>query len=336
MLAAAAIITLLNPALLLAEPITVASISRTDPVDFQRDIVPIFQKKCLACHSASEQQGDLVLESPQTMLKGGDTGAAVVAGKSAESLLLQLASHQQEPFMPPPDNDVAAAPLTPQELGLIKLWIDQGAKGGSQNATLSPTNWRALPPGVNPIYAVGVTPDGQYAACSRANQIFIYHVPTGQLVTRLTDPTLQARDGDPRPGIAHLDLVQSLAFNRDGDMLASGGFRTAKLWRRPRDMFRLKLDTAKESVAAVAVSPDQKTLAVGADNDVKLWDLADGTLVHTLQGHAAAVSDLRFAEDGVSLFSSSLDKTVRVWSLETGELIGRLDAPAAINALELV
>ena len=43
---------------------------------------------------------------------------------------------------------------------------------------------------MNPIYAVALTPDGQYAACGRANQIFVYHVPSGQLVTRLTDPAL--------------------------------------------------------------------------------------------------------------------------------------------------
>ena len=319
-----------------AAPIAITNLDRTAPVDFQKEIVPILQKKCLACHSASERQGELVLETPQLIAKGGDTGSAVQAGKGAESLLLKLASHQEEPFMPPPDNDVAAAPLTPQELGLIKLWIDQGAKGNSQNATLSPTNWRPLPGGVNPIYTVAVTADGQYAACSRANQIFIYHVPTGRLVTRLTDPALQGRGGDPRPGIAHLDLVQSLAFNRDGDMLASGGFRNVKLWRRPRDAFRLKLDTAQENIDAVAVSPDGKTLAVGADNEVKLWELATGKLVRALQGHKAAVTSLRFSADGSRLFSSSLDKTVRVWSPESGELIGRLDAPAAIDAIALV
>ncbi|MBC8352823.1 MAG: hypothetical protein H8E66_12585 [Planctomycetes bacterium] len=319
-----------------AAPIAITPITRAEPVDFQKEIIPILQKKCLACHSTSERQGELVLESPQSILKGGDTGVAVVAGKGAESLLLKLTSHQEEPFMPPADNDVAAAPLTSQELGLIQLWVDQGAKGNSQNATLSPANWRPLPPGVNPIYAVAVTQDGQYAACGRANQIFIYHVPTGQLVTRLTDPALQARAGDSRPGVAHLDLVQSLAFNRDGNLLASGGFRNVKLWRRPGDVFRLKLDTAQEVVTAVAVSPDRQTLAVGADKEVKLWDLADGTLGRTLQGHAAAVTSLRFAADGTSLFSSSLDKTVRVWSLADGELVGQLDAPSAINAIELV
>jgi WD40 repeat protein len=319
-----------------ADPITIAKVSRTTPVDFQKDIVPILRKKCLACHSTSEGQGELVLETAQTMIKGGDTGAAVIAGKSAESLLLKLASHQEEPFMPPPDNDVAAAPLTPQELGLVKLWVDQGAKGNAQYATLSPTNWQPLPRGVNPIYAVVITPDGQYAACGRANQIFIYHVPTGQLVTRLTDPSLQARVGDPRPGIAHLDLVQSLAFNRDGNMLASGGFRNVKLWRRPGDLFRLKLATAKENVTALAVSADRTMLAVGADNEVQLWDLASGKLVRTLPGHEAAVTGLRFAVDGTTLVSSSLDRTVRAWSVASGELTGRLDAPSAINAIELI
>lgn len=337
LIAAVACAAVLLPAVdLRAQPIAIAPVTRATPVDFQMEIVPIFQKKCLACHSTSEGQGELVLESPAMILKGGDTGPAVVAGNGAGSLLLKLASHQEEPFMPPPDNDVAAAPLTPQELGLIKLWIDQGAKGNSQNVTLSPTNWRPLPRGVNPIYAVAVTPDGQYAACGRANQIFIYHVPTGQLVTRLTDPSLQARTGDPRPGVAHLDLVQSLAFNRDGDMLASGGFRTVKLWRRPSDVFRLKLDTAKEAVTAVAVSLDRKTLAVGAENEVQLWDLAGGKLVRALQGHTAAVTGLRFGTDGTSVFSSSLDKTVRVWSLADGALIGRLDVPVAVHAIELL
>ena len=319
-----------------AQSIEIATINRSEPVDFRKEIIPILQRKCLACHSASERQGELVLETAQAVLKGGDTGAVVVAGKGAESLLLKLASHQEEPFMPPADNDVAAAPLTPQELGLIQLWIDQGATGNSQNATLSPTKWRPLPRGVNPIYAVAVTADGQYAACGRANQIFIYHVPTGQLVTRLTDPALLAQAGDARPGVAHLDLVQSLAFNRDGNMLASGGFRTVKLWRRPGDVFRLKLDIATENVTAVAVSPDRKTLAVAADNEVKLWNLASGKPGLTLSGHQATVTGLRFTADGASLYSSSLDRAVRIWSLADGKLIGRLDVPSAVNAIELI
>ena len=177
--------------------IPITALKRNTLVDFDREILPIFRKKCLACHNATDAEGELVLETPASILRGGETGPAVIPQKGNDSLLLMFASNREEPFMPPPKNDRNAEPLTPQELGLIKLWIDQGAKGGG-SSVLSPTAWRPLPKRLSPIYAVAVTPDGQYVACGRANQIFIYHVPTGQLVTRLTDPELQAAGKDKR------------------------------------------------------------------------------------------------------------------------------------------
>ena len=60
-------------------------------------------------------------------------------------------------------------------------------------------------------------------------------------------------------GVAHRDLVHSLAFSPDGNLLASGGYREVKLWRRPRDVQKFNLASiARESVLAVAVSPDAK------------------------------------------------------------------------------
>src|SRR5262245_24636677 len=106
-----------------AAPIAIAEVKHDGAVDFEKEVLPIFRRNCLACHSATEAQSDLVLESPQSILKGGSEGPAVIAGKSAESLLLKLASKQKEPHMPPPDNDVKAKPLTPADPGLIKLWI---------------------------------------------------------------------------------------------------------------------------------------------------------------------------------------------------------------------
>src|SRR6476660_5373052 len=184
----------------IAAPIEIAEIKRDGEADFEKEILPVFRRNCLACHSATEAQGDLVLESPQTILKGGSEGPAVVAGKSGYSRLLKLATKQKEPFMPPPDNDVKAKPLTSQELGLIKLWIDQGAKG-EVKGTGGPITWQPLPAGVQPIYAVAITPDGQYAAASRANQIFLYHVPSKRELGRLTDPSLLERGVYKSPGV---------------------------------------------------------------------------------------------------------------------------------------
>src|SRR5688572_16235638 len=126
-----------------AEPIQIAAATRDSQVDFEKEILPIFRRNCLACHSATEAQSDLILESPQTILKGGAEGPSVVPGKGSESRLLLLASKQKEPHMPPEDNDVKAKPLTPQELGLIKLWIDQGAKG-QLSAASAEIAWQPL------------------------------------------------------------------------------------------------------------------------------------------------------------------------------------------------
>ena len=206
--------------------IPIADIKRNAPVDFEKDILPLLKNNCLACHNQTTTKADLILETPQTILKGGETGPAVVPGKSSESLLLRAASHQVRPNMPPKENKVAAVSFTPDELGLIKLWIDQGAKGEVHAA--GPIEWQALPEGLNPIYSVAVTSDGQFAACGRANQIFVYHLPSSQLITRLTDPSLASPE--QKRGAAHRDLVHSLAFNSDGTILASGGYREIKLW----------------------------------------------------------------------------------------------------------
>ena len=108
----------------------VADLKRDTPVDFAKDLYPVLKKNCLACHNTTKAKGGLNLESPAAILQGGDTGPAAVAGRSSESLLFQTASHQEDPVMPPAGNKVNAVNLTPAELALLQLWIDQGATGG--------------------------------------------------------------------------------------------------------------------------------------------------------------------------------------------------------------
>src|SRR6267154_579498 len=110
-------------------PIAITDLKREKPVDFEAEVLPVLRRNCIACHNSTKSENHLVLETPQTILKGGDTSPAVVPKKSGESLLLKAAAHLDDPTMPPPDNNVKAMPLSPDELGLIKLWIDQGAGG---------------------------------------------------------------------------------------------------------------------------------------------------------------------------------------------------------------
>jgi mono/diheme cytochrome c family protein len=93
-------------------------------VDFKRDIQPIIEKSCVKCHGRGRNKGGFVIETRETLLKGGDSGPAVVEGNSAESLLIELVSGLD------PDSVMPAkgTKLTAQEVGLMRAWIDQGLK----------------------------------------------------------------------------------------------------------------------------------------------------------------------------------------------------------------
>jgi WD40 repeat protein len=308
----------------------VAELKRDAPVSFEKEILPILSTSCLACHNRTKAKADLVLETPTDILKGGESGPAVVPKKADESLLLKVTAHRQEPVMPPKGNKVAAADLTPEQLGLLKLWIDEGATGTIGGASVPTVEWQPVPAGLNSIYAVALTGDGRYAAASRGNQVHVYQLPTGRLVARLTDARLA-----PQAGAAHHDLVQSLAFSPDGSLLASGAYREVKLWRRPRDARRLSVTSAaRGAVNAVDVSPDGSTfVTAGADGVVRLWGANDGRPVREFAGHGGPVTSVRFSPDGAKLASASSDKTLRVWAVADGAAFAQaptLAEPAAV------
>jgi WD40 repeat protein len=320
-----------------AKPIPIAKIKRSTAVSFDEEILPILKDNCLACHNKTTAKARLILETPQDILKGGESGPAAEPKQSGASLLLKAASHQlEDTIMPPPANKVQASELTPGQLGLIKLWIDQGAKASASVAR--PIEWQPLPEGLNPIYAVALAPDGQFAACARANQIFIYHLPSKQLVGQLTDPQLLKSGLYHNPGVAHRSMVNSLAFSPDGALLASGAHREVKIWRRPKDAQQLTLPSAaRKRVLAVTASPDGKWLVTGADDGrVKIWNLATGKSARSLTGHKGAITSLKISADGTRLASASADKTLRIWDLTAGKVVAQARTDSKINAVTWV
>ena len=90
-------------------------------VIFDRDIRPIFEASCVKCHGRGRDKGGFQLDTRQTILRGGDSGPAVSPGKSQDSLLITLvAGLDPENIMPK-----KGSRLTPNQIGLLRAWIDQ-------------------------------------------------------------------------------------------------------------------------------------------------------------------------------------------------------------------
>jgi cytochrome c len=98
-------------------------------VTYVTDIKPIFDATCVKCHNGKKKpRAGLALDSLAGILKGSKDGKVIIVGDSTKGdLILSVAHLGDDPmtFMPKGRN---AKPLTPEQIGLIRAWIDQGAK----------------------------------------------------------------------------------------------------------------------------------------------------------------------------------------------------------------
>jgi hypothetical protein len=88
---------------------------------FEKNVRPLLVEKCQSCHGPDKPKGGLRVDSRAALLKGGNTGPAIVPGKPAESLLVKAISYAGDLKMPPKGK------LSDQEIGLLTEWIKSGA-----------------------------------------------------------------------------------------------------------------------------------------------------------------------------------------------------------------
>jgi len=303
-----------------------AAVAPGRPVDFEADVLPIFRRSCLACHNASRGEGDLVLETPARILAGGASGPAVLPGKGEESPLVRLAAHRDEPVMPPDDNDRAAPRLTAAELGIVSAWIDAGAKGEVRGGR--PLVWQPPAADRQPVHAVAVSADGLVVAAGRADRILLFETFSGAALGPLVDPALPAA-GLGRAGAAHVSGIESLAFSPDGMRLASGDFRTVKVWKRGPAAPSWRRPVEATITAAATVG---RRVACGcADGRVLVFDEEAAAPV-PLAGHVGGVTAIAADGDG-GIVTGGADGTIRRWDLAAGREIGRIDAGGSVAAV---
>lgn len=286
----------------------------------------IFAKNCNSCHNPKELKGELNLETHDGLMKGGETGPAVVPGKASESLLLRLIEQKTKPFMPPPKK---GKKLSDADVAVVRAWIDAGAKGLKPGEALPRA--AAIPkiePKVAPrkaIQAVAYEPKSKLIAIARLGEVELRSAESRQVVRTLG---------------GHAGPVNAVAFSADGAVLAAAGGEPGvagevRLWSvadgKPVRTFR----GHEDAIYSLALAPDAKTFATGSyDRSILLWDPAQDKPVRAFQGHNEAVMSLAFRPDGKILASASADRTVKLWDVATGERRDTLgESTKALNAL---
>ncbi len=98
-------------------------------VDFEKEVYPIFAEKCIECHGPAKQKGKYRMDTKEGAFKAGDSGSFIIPGNSEKSPLIHIvAGLIEEGLMPPPsDKKGESEPLSKEQIGILRSWIDQGA-----------------------------------------------------------------------------------------------------------------------------------------------------------------------------------------------------------------
>lgn len=298
---------------------TCCFVARADVV-FEKDILPILQKSCSACHFPPVEplKGKLDLSTVAGINKGGADGAVLVAGKADESRLVQMVEGKLEPKMPPEGKGES---LSAESIALLKQWINEGAKGNVAAAADAPQ-----PTSAAPAPAAAKPAISAMAYAKRGDDLLLASGSLHTVELAAVDHS-SGQITSKRILEGHAEMVRALAFSPDGEILAAGGGKPGrggeiKLWRVSDSTLIRTLEGHKDNILALAFSPDGRQLVSASyDKTLIVWDVTSGTPLHTLANHVDAVYTVAWSPDGKRIASGAGDRTVKVWQASDGKLL---------------
>jgi mono/diheme cytochrome c family protein len=207
-------------------------------VDFDRDVKPILTTHCFACHAGAKQKGGLRLDDAKAAVTGGNTGPAFISGKSADSLLIHLVAGVKPDEMMPPGE---AKKLSREQIGVLRAWIDQGAKWGTvtsgNTASAKSNHWSFQPlrkPAVPATLQPAATPIDRFIR-AKLDQARLLASPSAEKTTLLRRLHLDLTGLPPTPEEVDAFLKDSSpqAYEQAVDRLLASehyGERWARHW----------------------------------------------------------------------------------------------------------
>jgi WD40 repeat protein len=201
------------------------------------------------------------------------------------------------------------------------------------------------------VLAVTVTPDNQCTVASRRD-VRVLDLPSGQLIRILeghkgpatavvvsrdnkliasgsSDRTVRVWDRASGQLLRTLETgsgpVRGVAVSPDNELIIAANGAAVLVFQLATKPIP-PANGHSERVLAIAVTTDNRTIVSGSmDNTVRIWDLASGQLVRTLEGHSGGVDTVAVSRDNKVIVSGSRDRTVRIWELASGRLVRTLE-----------
>ena len=104
--------------------------AKKEGLTFDKDIKPLIENSCLKCHGAEKPKSKYRVDSREAFIKGGESDeAAVIPGKSEKSPVVHYVADLVVDYeMPPTDKRDKYPKMTAEQIGILRAWIDQGAK----------------------------------------------------------------------------------------------------------------------------------------------------------------------------------------------------------------
>jgi len=267
----------------------------------------VLKKECFRCHSAEKRKGGLIMTSREALLKGGDTGPALVPGKPEKSLLVELLAADGDPHMPPKGQ------LGATEIAAIQSWVKSGAVWNeailAKPEPLTPVTLQKTPDSYRPVTVIQVSPDKTTLAVGRGAKVELFDL-RGKEVVRTGELALE-------------EVVQSIAWSPDGKAVAAGGFRRIFVWdATAKERIALLTDHLQGRVTALCFAAETLIAAdevPGRSGSFRIWSARDWSWkTEKPETHADTIYDLSLSPDGKRLASASAE--------QGGQSLGRGDA----------